>query len=81
MFNIDYKDAVKLRNEGMNALVENLGKENAIKFISLFNYYTINTDSEELLIKDYTEWRKTQSWYNDVTLDELLKEAAKLSNA
>jgi hypothetical protein len=76
IFNIDYKDAVELRNAGINTLIKNLGEENAAKFIALFNYYTINTDSEDLLIKDYTEWRKTQSWYNDITLDELLQEAA-----
>ena len=77
MCNIDYKDAIELRNAGIKALVKNLGEENTAKFISLFNYYTVNTDSDGLLIKDYTEWRKTQSWYNDVTLDEILKEASK----
>ena len=76
MFNIDYKDAIELRNAGINALVKNLGEENAVKFISLFNYYTINTDNDDLLIRDYTEWRKTQSWYNDTTLDDLLTNAA-----
>ena len=74
MINIDYRDAVELRNAGINVLIKNLGEENAAKFISLFNYYTVNANSDDLLIKDYTEWRKTQSWYNDITLDELLKE-------
>ena len=31
MFNIDYKDAIELRNAGIKALVKNLGEENAAK--------------------------------------------------
>ena len=73
--NIDYKEAIELRNAGVTALINNLGEEKTAKFISLFSYYTVTTDSEDLLVKDYTEWRKTQSWYNETTLDELLEEA------
>ena len=76
ILNIDYREAVELRNAGITALIDNLGEENTAKFISLFNYYTVNADSEDLLVKDYTEWRKTQSWYNEITLDELLEETA-----
>jgi len=75
ILNIDYKEAVKLRNAGVTALINNLGAEDTAKFISLFNYYTVKTDSEDLLVRDYTEWRKTQPWYNDISLDELLDEA------
>jgi len=78
---IDYKEAVELRNAGVTALINNLGEEKTAKFISLFSYYTITitTDSEDLLVKDYTEWRKTQSWYNETPLDELLEEAKGLA--
>jgi len=72
---IDYKEAVELRNAGVSALMNNLGAEKTAKFISLFSYYNVNPDSEDLLVKDYTEWRKTQSWYNETPLDELLEEA------
>ena len=74
--NIDYEEAVKLRNAGVTALINNLGAEDTAKFISPFNYCTVKTDSEDLLVRDYTEWRKTQHWYNDISLDELLDEAA-----
>jgi len=74
--NIDYTEAVEIRNAGITALIDNLGEANTAKFISLFNYYTVNTDGDDLLVKDYTEWRKTQSWYNEIPLDELLGEAA-----
>ena len=70
-FNIDFNEAVNLRNAGVSALIQNLGKENAAKFISLFNYYAFNADDENLLIRDYTEWRKTQSWYNSSSVDEI----------
>ena len=72
---IDYKEVIELRNAGITALINNLGEEKTSKFISLFSYYTGTTDSEDLLVKDYTKWRKTQSWYNETILDELLEEA------
>ena len=75
ILNIDYQEAIELRNAGVTALIDSLGEENTAKFLSLFNYYTVNSDSEYLLVKDYTEWRKTQSWYNEICLDELLDEA------
>jgi hypothetical protein len=76
ILNIDYKEAIELRNAGTAALISNLGEEGTAKFISLFNYYTVDTNNEDLLVKDYTEWRKTQPWYNDTSLEELLDEAA-----
>ncbi|MDR1148797.1 MAG: hypothetical protein LBK66_09220 [Spirochaetaceae bacterium] len=75
--NIDYNEAVQIRNAGINALRQTLGEEMTAKFIALFNYYNINKDdSEDLYIKDYTEWRKTQSWYNNQTVEELFEQAA-----
>ena len=79
ILNIDYQEAIDLRNAGVDALIKNLGEENTAKFISLFNYYSVDTDSDDLLVKDYTEWRKTQSWYNDMPLEEIL-DIAKVSD-
>ena len=64
---------MNLRDNGVNALKQALGEDQTRKFLALFNYYDINDVSEELLIKDYTEWRRTQSWYNDYDMDEMLE--------
>jgi hypothetical protein len=74
--NIDYNEAAQIRNAGINALRQTLGEEMTAKFIALFNYYNINKDSEDLYVKDYTEWRKTQSWYNNLTVEDLFEQAA-----
>jgi hypothetical protein len=79
--NIDYSEAVQIRNAGVNALRRTLGEEMTAKFIALFNYYSINKDSEDLYVKDYTEWRKTQSWYNNLTVEELFEQAAEYEQA
>jgi hypothetical protein len=79
--NIDYNEAVQIRNAGVNALKRTLGEEMTAKFIALFNYYSVNKDSEDLYIKDYTEWRKTQSWYNNLTVKELFEQAAEYEKA
>jgi hypothetical protein len=71
--NLNYNDALILRDNGINALIQALGEEQTRKFLALFNYYDMNADSEELLVKDYTEWRRTQSWYNDPDMDEMLE--------
>ncbi|MDR2901301.1 MAG: hypothetical protein LBV20_07275 [Treponema sp.] len=71
--NLNYNDALILRNNGINALIQSLGEEQTRKFLALFNYYDINAESEELLVKDYTEWRRTQSFYNDPDMDEVLE--------
>lgn len=70
--NLDYKDAIILRDNGINALKQALGEDQTRKFLALFNYYNISDESKELLIKDYTEWRRTQSLYNDPDMDEML---------
>jgi hypothetical protein len=33
----------------------------------------LGVDANELLAKDYTEWRRTQSWYNDPDMDKTLE--------
>ena len=71
--NLNYKDALILRDNGINALKQALGEDQTRKFLAMFNYYNISVDSEELLIKDYTEWRRTQSWYNDPDIDEIIE--------
>ena len=71
--NLNYKDALILRDNGINALKEALGEDQTRKFLAMFNYYHMSADSEELLVKDYTEWRRTQSWYNDPDMDEVLE--------
>ena len=71
--NLNYKDALILRDNGINALKQTLGEDQTRKFLAMFNYYNISVDSEELLIKDYTEWRRTQSWYNDPDIDEIIE--------
>ena len=70
--NIDYKDALVLRDNGINALKQNLGEEQTRMFLALFNYYEVNDMSNELQVKDYTEWRRTQSWYYDYDMEEML---------
>jgi hypothetical protein len=70
--NLNYQDAIILRDNGINALKQALGEDRARKFLALFNYYNISDESNELLIKDYTEWRRTQSFYNDPDMDEIL---------
>jgi hypothetical protein len=35
--------------------------------------YMLGVEANELIIKDYTEWRRTQSWYNDPDMDETLE--------
>lgn len=70
--NLNYKDAIILRDNGIKALKQALGEEQTRKFLALFNYYNISDESKELLIKDYTEWRRTQSLYNDPDMDEIL---------
>ena len=37
------------------------------------NYYEVSDTSKELLLKDYTEWRRTQSFYNDPNMDDILE--------
>ena len=69
---LDYQDAIIIRDNGINALKQVLGDEQASKFLALFRYYDVSDTSRELLIKDYTEWRRTQSWYNDDDLDEII---------
>jgi hypothetical protein len=71
--NLNYKDALILRDNGINALKQALGEDETRKFLAMFNYYNISADSEELLIKDYTEWRRTQSFYNDPDMDDMLE--------
>jgi hypothetical protein len=39
----------------------------------MFNYYDVSPDSEELQVKDYTEWRRTQSFYSDPDMDETIQ--------
>ena len=70
--NLNYQDAIILRDNGINALKQVLGEDQTKKFLALFNYYNISDESNELLIKDYTEWRRTQSFYNDPDMDEIL---------
>jgi hypothetical protein len=70
--NLNYKDAIILRDNGVRALQQALGEDQARKFLSMFNYYNISPVSEELQVKDYTEWRRTQSWYNDPDMDEII---------
>lgn len=70
--NLSYKDAIILRDNGIKALKQALGEDQTRKFLALFNYYDISDESSELLIKDYTEWRRTQSLYNDPSMDEML---------
>ncbi|GBR76283.1 hypothetical protein NO2_0855 [Candidatus Termititenax persephonae] len=53
-----YTDAV-LRNKGLNVLIDNLGKVDAERFISLINRDTF----------DYTEWRK--DLFNNLSVKEL----------
>jgi hypothetical protein len=71
--NLNYQDAIILRDNGINALNQALGEEQTKKFLALFNYYHVSNDANELLVKDYTEWRRTQSWYNDPDMDEMLE--------
>jgi hypothetical protein len=71
--NLNYQDAIILRDNGINALNQALGEEQTKKFLALFNYYHVSPDANELLVKDYTEWRRTQSWYNDPDMDETLE--------
>ena len=71
--NLDYKDALVLRDNGIHALKQALGESGALMFLSLFDYYEVSDTSKELLVKDYTEWRKTQSIYNDPNLDDILE--------
>ncbi len=71
--NLNYNDALILRDNGIKALIQALGEEQTRKFLALFNYYDINAESEELLVKDYTEWRRTQSFYNDPDMNETLE--------
>ena len=70
---MNYKDALILRDDGINALTQALGAEQTKKFLALFNYYDVSAESEELLIKDYTEWRRTQSFYNDPDMDDAIE--------
>ncbi|GBR74759.1 hypothetical protein NO1_1883 [Candidatus Termititenax aidoneus] len=53
-----YTDTV-LRNKGLNVLIDNLGKVDAERFISLINHDTF----------DYTEWRK--DLFNNLSVKEL----------
>ena len=57
-----HTDAV-LRNMGMQVLVNNLGKVEAEKFISLINREPF----------DYTEWQR--NLFGDTPLEEFLKNA------
>jgi hypothetical protein len=70
--NLNYQDVIILRDNGINALKQALGEDQTKKFLALFNYYNVSDESNELLIKDYTEWRRTQSFYNDPDMDEIL---------
>jgi hypothetical protein len=69
---LNYRDAIILRDNGISALKQALGEDQARKFLALFNYYDVNDTADELLVKDYTEWRRTQSWYNDPDMDGVL---------
>ncbi|MCL2055576.1 MAG: hypothetical protein FWG90_14255 [Oscillospiraceae bacterium] len=71
--NLDYKDALHLRDSGVNALKQALGENKTSMFLALFNYYEVSDISKELLVKDYTEWRRTQSFYNDPSMDDILE--------
>jgi len=70
--NLNYEDAIILRNNGVKALRQALGEDQTRKFLALFNYYHVSAESDELLVKDYTEWRRTQSWYSDPDMDDVL---------
>jgi hypothetical protein len=75
--NLNYQDAIILRDNGINALKQSLGEDQTRKFLALFNYYDVSEDSAELQVRDYTEWRRTQAFYNDYDLDEVFELAAK----
>ena len=70
---LDYKDAIILRDSGIDALKKALGDEQTARFLALFNYYDISEDAKDLQVKDYTEWRRTQRFYNDPDIDEMLE--------
>jgi len=70
---LNYQDAIILRDNGISALKQALGEDQTKKFLAMFNYYHMSDESNELLVKDYTEWRRTQSWYNDPDIDEMLE--------
>jgi hypothetical protein len=70
--NLNYQDAIVLRDNGVKALKTALGDEQTRNFLAMFNYYDISPVSDELQLKDYTEWRKTQSYYNDPDMDDVL---------
>jgi hypothetical protein len=75
--NLDYEDALILKDKGIKALIDALGEAQASQFLALFDYYKIDLDSGDLQIKDYTEWRRTQSFYNDADIDEVFALVAK----
>jgi hypothetical protein len=70
-YNVNYQDTTILRNNGVMALRNALGDDGARQFLALFNYYEISVDSDELLKKDYTEWRKMQSYNNETDIEEV----------
>ena len=70
---LDYKEALRLRDSGVNVLKQALGESKTQMFLALFNYYDVSDTSKELQVKDYTEWRRTQSFYNDPNIDDMLQ--------
>ena len=69
-YKFDVTDYDAINHVPLREHIDRVGVEIYVKIIS---NNIINQDSEELLIKDYTEWRRTQSFYNDSDMDGVLE--------